>query len=144
MTTNSMTDAELLAGFVDTSLPKEAFHHKEHVRVAWLFLQRYGMPAALHEFPAALRRFADAKGATTLYHETITWAYLLLIHERQGRWKAADWPVFAAANADLLSWKPSVLDSLYTPETLWSDFAKRTFVMPDRACAALHGPPATT
>ncbi len=99
------------------------------------------MPGALSEFPAALRRFADAKGATTLYHATIAWAYLLLIHERQQRVVAMDWPAFAAANLDLLSWKPSVLDQLYTPETLWSDFAKRTFVMPDRAISAPPPPP---
>lgn len=127
-----LSDDDLLARFNDTTLPNDAFHHSEHVRVAWLFVRRHGMPSALAEFPAALRRFADAKGATTLYHATITWAFLLLIHERHERSPAADWATFAAANPDLLQWKPSVLDRLYTPETLKSDFAKRTFVMPDK------------
>ncbi len=54
------------------------------MQVAWLFVRRYGMPAALGEFTAAIKRFADAKGATGLYHETITWAFLLLIAERAG------------------------------------------------------------
>jgi hypothetical protein len=127
-----ISDSALVEGFLDTSLPADAFHHAQHVRCAWLFVQRYGMPGALEAFPAALRRFADAKGATRLYHETITWAFLLLIHERQQRVPAADWPRFAAANADLLAWKPSVLDRLYTTETLASDVARRAFVMPDR------------
>jgi hypothetical protein len=127
-----LTDAALVDGFLDASLPADAFHHAQHVRCAWLFVQRYGMPGALDAFPAALRRFAAAKGATRLYHETITWAFLLLIHERQQRSPAADWPAFAAANADLLRWKPSALDRLYTAETLASDFARRTFVLPDR------------
>lgn len=130
-----LSDSALVEGFLDTSLPADAFHHAQHVRCAWLFVQRYGMPAALEAFPAALRRFADAKGATRLYHETITWAFLLLIHERQQRLPAADWPDFAAANADLLTWKPSVLDRLYTSETLASDVARRAFVMPDRVGA---------
>jgi hypothetical protein len=130
-----ISDAALVEGFLDTSLSTDAFHHAQHVRCAWLFVRRHGMPAALSAFPAALRRFADAKGATRLYHETITWAFLLLIHERQERTQAADWPAFAAANADLLTWKPSVLDRLYTPETLASDFARGTFVMPDRTSA---------
>jgi hypothetical protein len=125
------TDDELLAAFCDTSLPSEAFHHEQHVRVAWLFVTRYGMPEALREFPIALKRFADAKGATTLYHTTITWAYLLLIHERQAREPAIDWPAFAASNRDLLQWKPSVLDRLYAPGTLTSELAKRVFVVPD-------------
>jgi len=126
-----LTDDELLTAFRDTSLPSESFHHEQHVRAAWLFVTQYGMPEALREFPTALKRFADAKGATTLYHTTITWAYLLLIHERQTREPARDWPTFAAANPDLLQWKPSVLDRLYTRETLTSEVAKRVFVLPD-------------
>jgi len=133
--TAELTDEELLEGFNDTTLPAELFHHRQHVRAAWLFVRRYGMPDVLREFPAALRRFADAKGATTLYHATITWAYLLLIHERQQRHPARHWTTFATENGDLLGWKPSILDSLYRPETLWSDLARRTFVMPDRIVA---------
>ena len=129
---STLSDDELLAAFCDTTLPNNAFHHQQHVHVAWLFLQRHGMPDVLREFPAALRRFADAKGATTLYHATITWAFLLLIHDRQQRAPAPDWPSFAAANPDLLAWKPSLLESYYTAETLGSDLAKRTFLMPDR------------
>ena len=48
------------------------------------------MPGALGEFSTAIKRFADAKGATGLYHETITWAFLLLIAERQARNPAAN------------------------------------------------------
>jgi hypothetical protein len=138
-TTTPLTDDELLARFCDTTLPSDAFHHAEHMRAAWLFVRRYGMPDALREFPAALRRFADAKGATTLYHATITWAYLLLIQERQERRPADNWPTFAAANADLMSWKPSVLDTLYAPGTLATELARRTFVMPDRALSQRSG-----
>ena len=130
--TEPLTDAELKARFLDTTLGTDQFHHADHVRMAWLFVTDYGMPEALDRFPAALRRFADAKGATSLYHATITWAFLLLIHERQVRQPAASWPAFAAAQPDLLTWKPAVLDRLYTHETLWSAFARQTFVMPDR------------
>ena len=42
-----MDDASLLAAFQDTSLPAEAFHHREHVRVAWMYVMRYGVVAAL-------------------------------------------------------------------------------------------------
>lgn len=131
----AISDAALVEAFLDTSLPADDFHHAQHVRCAWLFVQRHGMPGALEAFPAALRRFADAKGATRLYHETITWAFLLVIHERQQRLQSADWPAFAEANADLLAWKPSVLDRLYTSETLASEFARQTFVLPDRLSA---------
>jgi hypothetical protein len=121
----------LFQRFVDTTLPAGEFHHEQHVQVAWQFVQNHGMPAALGEFTTAIKRFADAKGATGLYHETITWAFLLLIAERQARHPAATWEAFAAAHADLLVWKPSILERYYSKELLASELARRTFVMPD-------------
>jgi len=99
--------------------------------VAWLFVCRHGLPNALGEFSEAIKRFAAAKGAHGLYHETITWALLLIIHERQQRRQASTWAEFAHANADLLSWKPSILERYYSTELLKSDAARRSFVMPD-------------
>ena len=99
--------------------------------MAWLFVQKHGMPAALGEFSAAIKRFADAKGATGLYHETITWAFLLIIAERQARTPAVTWPQFEAANTDLLVWKPSILERYYSKELLASELARRAFLMPD-------------
>ena len=90
---------DLLRGFLDATLPADRFHHEQHVHVAWLFIQKFGMPAALGEFSEAIKRFAAAKGAHGLYHETITWAFVLLIAERQARCSAASWEAFAAANA---------------------------------------------
>jgi hypothetical protein len=129
----TMLDEELLTGFERASLPDDAFHHEQHVRVAWLYVRRYGLPDALGEFSRALKRFAVAKGSPQLYHATITWAFLLLIGERQARGSATTWAEFAEENADLLKWKPSVLDQYYSAGTLWSDLARRTFVFPDRA-----------
>jgi hypothetical protein len=91
------------------------------------------MPGALTEFPRALKGFAAAKGKPSLYHETITWAFLFVVAERQARCPAESWQAFAAANGDLLAWKPSVLDRYYENETLASELARRIFVMPDRA-----------
>lgn len=124
--------ADLFDRFVDATLPADQFHHRQHVEVAWLFVRRYGMPAALGEFTAAIKRFADAKGARGLYHETITWAFLLIIADRQARRPANCFDDFASANPDLLSWKPSVLDRYYSRELLASPLAKQTFLMPDR------------
>ena len=70
-----------------------------------------------------------------MYHETITIAYVLMISERLGGTGAAStlpWPAFAERHADLLAWNPSILERYYTPDTLWSERARRTFVMPDR------------
>jgi hypothetical protein len=42
---------------------------------------------------------------------------------------------FVARHPDLITWKPSILDRYYRPETLRSDLARRVFVLPDRCSA---------
>ena len=130
-----MTNEELLADFEAGRVPQGGFHHREHVRVAWNYLRVHTLPEALARFCAALRRFAEAQGATGLYHETITVAYVLLINERLHDTPGVDWDGFAAAHPELLAWKPSVLDRFYCAETLASDRARRVFLMPDRGLA---------
>ena len=128
-----MNDRDFLAAFEDGTLPEDRFHHPDHVRAAWLLLREEPPAAALARFSGALKRFAAAKGRTQLYHETITWAYVLLINERvQRSGGRLDWEEFAAANPDLLTWRPSVLDRYYRSETLGSDLARQVFLLPDR------------
>jgi hypothetical protein len=129
-----VTDAELVRRFEDCTLANGDFHHRDHVRLAWIYLQQYPALEALARFADGLRRFAAANGRAGLYHETITWAYLFLIHERMAGAAAGEtWEVFAARNADLLAWNPSVLDRYYERETLFSDRARRLFVLPSPA-----------
>ncbi len=88
----------------------ESFHHRDHVRLAWAYLELEPPVRALDRFVSALKAFAASRGKPDLYHETITWAFLLLIQERRATSPAGDFDAFALANADLLTWKPSILD----------------------------------
>ena len=124
-------DEEFLARLEDGTLPPECFHHADHVRAAWLYLTRLPTAEAIARFSRTLRAYAASLGKADRYHETITWAYLLLVNERIGRGEAANWEEFRAANPDLLDWKDSVLTRYYRKETLGSDLARRVFVMPD-------------
>jgi hypothetical protein len=129
-----MSDHELIASFENASLDNAAFHHADHVRMAFLYLSRYPVLEALQRFTALLARFAAAKGKPELYHETITWAFLLLIRERMARSPGPQtWRQFAAGNPDLLNWKDNILKKYYRDETLSSDLAKRVFLFPDTA-----------
>ncbi|MEO6260843.1 MAG: hypothetical protein ABIP63_10850 [Thermoanaerobaculia bacterium] len=47
-----------LQAFEDCSLPAAAFHHRDHVRVAWIYLQTFPLLEALNHFILGLRRFA--------------------------------------------------------------------------------------
>lgn len=127
-----MTDQELIDRFEDGTLPVACFHHREHVRTAFLYLTRYPALEALRIFSNTLRKFAITLGKTQLYHETITWAYVFLIHERMARAETKQtWEEFARSNPDLLQWKDGVLTRYYRAETIASDLARSVFVLPD-------------
>ena len=122
-----MSDAELIDRFERGDV--DEFHHADHVRVAFAYVRTLPLLDAIARFTAALRRFAAAQGKPQLYHETITWAFLLIIHERIER-APAEWDAFIEANGDLLRWKPSVLETYYPAEVLQSELARRVFVLP--------------
>lgn len=127
-----MTDQELIEQFESGTLPNECFHHREHVRTAFLYLSRYPVLEALRAFSRALRNYAKALGKPNLYHETITWAYVLLIQQRLAQAaKKQSWEEFSRDNPDLLTWKDGILTRYYRPETLASDLARAVFVLPD-------------
>ena len=128
-----MTDHDLVDAFERCTLPNQQFRHADHVRVAWTYLGSLPLLEALERFTAALKRFAVHHGKPGLYHETITWAYVALIHERMERRPPSDWEEFCRQNPDLLAWRPSILERYYRPQTLASELARRIFVLPDAA-----------
>ena len=76
---------ELIDRFERTLTPDTSFHHADHVRLAFAYLREYPVLLALERFAAALKRFAEARGKSQLYNETITCAYFFLIRERMAR-----------------------------------------------------------
>ena len=129
-----MDDAAFIAAFEGGTLAPERFRHRDHLRLAWLYLREAPLAGALERFSAGLRRFARAAGKEGLYHETITVAYMALVNERMARDPGLDWEEFARANADLFD-HPAALRVYYRDETLRSDLARAVFVLPDRGCA---------
>lgn len=78
-----MNDDELVTRFEALDLAPAAFGHREHVRLAYAMLADLGdFGEAAVRYRRALRAFAAHVGAPGKYHETLTWAYLALVHER--------------------------------------------------------------
>lgn len=130
-----MDDREFVCAFEDCTLPPALFPHRAHVRLAWIYLREEPLLAALSRFVTSLKRYATSLGASTKYHETITFAFLFLIHERMQSAPFATFDGFADANPDLFE---AILERYYTTETLHSELARATFVLPDRATASLR------
>jgi hypothetical protein len=128
-----MTNHEFIERFESDSLSGE-FHHADHMRLAYAYLSEYPLLQAIERFTNALKRYAAAHGQPQRYHETISFAYFFLTHERMARAEARTWDDFRKCNPDLFVWKDGILTRYYHDATLQSDLSRTVFLFPDRMC----------
>lgn len=124
--------------FESGTLNPDTFDHAAHVYIAWKLLENNSLAEATERFLAALKRLTRSLGIESKYHETISCFYMVLIAERRAREGGQNWPEFAKRNPDLLAPAPALLSSYYSEERLWSDLARRQFLLPDRKVQAVN------
>jgi hypothetical protein len=128
-----LDDAELVARFEACTLPPADYHHREHLRIAFAMLRGADFGDAALRFRAALRRYVAAVGAAATYHETLTWAYLALVHQRMADAPDTGSQDFLARHPELLDHHAGALARHYdVPAVTRSPLARRVFVLPER------------
>jgi hypothetical protein len=125
-------DEEFLAAFEADAIPKADFHHREHVRLAWLYLRRHGPAEATQRMREGIRRFAAAHGVPGLYHETLTTFWVLAVEAARGAHpEAPDFESFALRHPELLD--KGLVRRHYREGTIESERARTEWIAPDRA-----------
>src|SRR2546423_15349095 len=75
-------DAEFLAEFEACRWPLEKWHHRDHIKLAYLYLMRYSFDDACARIRAGIKAHNAThkipEGPTSGYHETMTQAWLRL------------------------------------------------------------------
>lgn len=105
------------------------FGHREHVELAWTYLQMYPPSRAAEAMVAAIRRLSHEHGAERKFHETITRAWLHCVAVHAQRWGATDFDTFLGRNPELLD--RTLLGHFYSPELIASDDARAAWSDPD-------------
>lgn len=108
----------------------ENFDHEAHVYMGWLYVQAFDLADAVARFDSALRRLTARLGVPGKYHATITWLFLVLINERARPHE--NWGEFQSRNEALFRDTKSTLQRYYSDTLLFSDAARRHFVLPDK------------
>ena len=79
-----MDDTEFLRTFIAGWPAGERFGHREHLRIAWLVIDRHGAEPAAEIVGQRLKGMAIAAGVAPLYNETMTRFWIrLLAHVRE-------------------------------------------------------------
>ncbi len=124
------SDDDFLRAFEDLTFPADQFHHREHLRVAWLYLKSSDATRAAERMSAGIRRFANHHGATQKYRHTLTllWMRLVaaaLVETPDG----LAFEEFLAAHPELCD--KSLPAKYYSEALLQSPAAREGWVQPD-------------
>ncbi len=133
-----LSDAALWRAFHDRSLSAAEWTHAAHLRMAWMFLSRYGLDEAHVMMRVGIARLNAAQGLVETpqrgYHETLTRVWLALVQAARRGDEAADSASFVASHA-----LPRELPlAHYSKERLFSVTARARFVEPDLAPLPLY------
>ena len=96
-----MNDEELIASFELGTLAPMAFGHREHVRVAWIYLTRYEPAEAERRMLTGLRAFATRAGKPDKFDGPLTRAWMAAIADAT-RAQPASFDELVSARPDLL------------------------------------------
>ena len=128
----SAEDTRFRDDFESGGIAPEKFTHREHVRLAYIYLCGGDLQDAYSKTKDAILMLLKRNGIdTSKYHETLTFAWLKAVLHFMNQTSdevgsAAD---FIKKNPQLLNTK--IMLSHYSPETLFSDEARASFVDPD-------------
>jgi hypothetical protein len=133
-----MPDDEFLAAFERGALPASDFRHRAHLRMAWLYTRRLSAAEAVERAALGIRRLAAAHGQHSLYHDTLTRAWVHLVASASAQEPSEPFDT-------MLQRRPELLDKLlllryFSAGLLWSDEARDHWVEPDLAPLTGTGP----
>src|SRR5690349_11412367 len=127
-------DTEFIEKFEAQSWPPERWRHRDHVRLAYLYLRKFPFDQALERIRTGIKTHNAAHGVpdhdTSGYHETMTAAWLTLVDavlQEYGSGETAD--AFDEAHPELSQKK--TLRLFYSKDLFMSPRAKVEFVEPD-------------
>lgn len=132
------TDTDIDTSDAFTELMREAmagedrFGHRQHVRLTWLAVRRYGTAAAVDLISDGIRRTATGAGVPEKFHVTMSRAWVELVgHHAAGEEGFEAFEAFAARHPELLD--KELLSAYYRPLTLAGGAARDGWVEPDLA-----------
>lgn len=124
------SDEEFLRAFEDLSFSADQFHHREHIRVAWLYLKSSDASRAAERMCAGILRFANHHGAMQKYHHTLTLAWMRLVAAALVETpEGYNFSQFLEDHPELAD--KDLLKKYYSPELLQTKSAREGWIEPD-------------
>ena len=122
-------DEQFLAAFTAGRIANQDFHHRDHLRLAWIQIRRLGVDQASEAVTAAIRQFAARHGHGDRYHETMTRFWLRVVGMGITRHPTLPFDELLAAEPHLLD--KNLPYRHWSRDRMGSDDARQQWVEPD-------------
>lgn len=129
----TISDKQFIAQFEDQSLQEQYFNHIGHLRLAFLYLQKYDFNSACEKTCSGIRKYAESLGATDKFNLTLTMAILKILNDRLNQKNYDNWQTFIDQNMDVREDLLSIILEDYSEDLLFSSRAQKEYLPPDKS-----------
>ena len=122
-------DEAFVAAFHSGRIANQNFHHRDHLRLAWVQIHRLGLGPASEAVTSEIRAFATRHGSADRYNDTMTRFWLMLVGLAIGRHSTLTFDQLIAAEPHLLD--KTLPFKHWSRERLTTREARASWVGPD-------------
>jgi hypothetical protein len=122
-------DDAFVAAFQSGQIANQNFHHRDHLRLAWVQIRRLGLERASEVVTSGIRYFATKHGSGDRYNDTMTRFWLRVVGIGLSRHPELTFDELLAAEPHLLD--KGLPFKHWSRATMASDSARRQWVEPD-------------
>ena len=122
-------DEAFVAAFHAHQVSNQGFHHRDHLRLAWVQIRRLGLEQASEVVTKGIRHFATHHGSAERYNDTMTRFWLRVVNLGISRHPELTFDELLAAEPHLLD--KSLPFRHWSRERMNRDDAKQHWAEPD-------------
>lgn len=126
-----ISDAEFEKQFTENTFKPLWFTHEAHLRLAWIYITKYGKETALEMYSKQLQDFANKYNADGKYNATLTFASIQIMDVFIQKSDAYDFQDFINEFSQLKTNFKEIISTYYSGDVFTSKEAKQQVLQPD-------------
>ena len=126
-----LTDSQFTNLFESCELDPALFTHEAHLRLAWIYIRKYGVEKAIGEIQSGLRNYVESVGAKDKYHATLTVAAMKIVYRYMQQSETGNFRDFISRYPRLKNNFRDLIDRHYGVDIFSSEKARLEYVGPD-------------
>ena len=126
-----LSDEEFEEKFATCNFRPLWFTHEAHLRLAWIYITKYGSELAFEKYSTQLQEFAKKYNADGKYNATVTFASIQIMNHFINQSDAYDFQDFINEFPQLKTNFKQVIQTHYSGDVFTSKEAKQNILQPD-------------